>query len=147
MLMLRVLVQSGAISGFSWEVSRLLKTVFLNSVLYIHRVKSSFTRIWQSSRIQSRVVSLKYTDVSKLRTYSISAMNKPRANKLGGDIWNVSLLQWHWTVLYPRRLSHSYSPTWEPESQVLSQAFVKFAIMYVCFTCLKSIQYILNIFT
>jgi hypothetical protein len=29
--------------------------------------------------------------------------------------WNVSLLLWDYTGLYPRRLSSSYYPLWEPE--------------------------------
>jgi hypothetical protein len=30
-------------------------------------------------------------------------------------LWNVGLLQRDYTALYPRRLSSSYSPPWEPE--------------------------------
>jgi hypothetical protein len=36
---------------------------------------------------------------------------------MGGSahLWNVGLLQRDYTALYPRRLSSSYSPPWEPE--------------------------------
>jgi hypothetical protein len=30
-------------------------------------------------------------------------------------LWNISLLQWDYTVQYPRRLSSSYLLLWEPE--------------------------------
>jgi hypothetical protein len=35
----------------------------------------------------------------------------------GGNmpLWNVGILSWDYTVLYPRKLSPSYLPPWEPE--------------------------------
>jgi len=81
-----------------------LQDTYDKIMLYTQNFRFSWRQVWrwQPSQILRRVVLLKQTNISKMRTASqmMEAVSIP--------LWNVGLLQPDYTALYPRSLSSSF---------------------------------------
>jgi hypothetical protein len=103
-------------------------TVAYFNLLYYHlfrETKENHYHTHHHLRFESKCYSCANLLVKKLSAtwrieWKTEGGDSMKTDSLPGDggstsLWNVGLVLWGYTALYPSKLSSSYSPPWEPE--------------------------------